>query len=116
MKQAPDYLKEALAVLEQRGHERDKPSGERSMEQCVDIFNAMAGTDLSETEGWLFMLALKISRSQGGGFKLDDYIDLIGYASLLTEAAVKEDAQSETQKFAPYLTALNRNWQGDIPE
>ena len=82
---AADLLSSAKSALEDRGKERDKPNGERSMALAVDIFNAITGKDLTEGEGWEFMIALKLARSKQGEFKEDDYIDLAGYAALLGE-------------------------------
>jgi hypothetical protein len=88
---ATDFLQEAQELIGQRGTERDKPQGERSMAQAVAIFNAMTGLELSESQGWKFMVALKFARMSGGKFKLDDYLDAIGYTALLTESVVNEN-------------------------
>jgi hypothetical protein len=91
---APDSLLYAAAdLISSRGKERDKAGGERSMARCVNTFNAMTGRDLSEEEGWLFMVYLKHARMQGGAFKRDDYEDAIAYTALQAECAIKEDAR-----------------------
>lgn len=83
---AADMLQEAKDCLVARGVERDKPNGERSMKSTVEAFNALTGHDLTEEHGWIFMLALKMARSQGGCYKADDYIDMAAYAALAGEA------------------------------
>lgn len=89
MKTAHQYLQQSIEILETRSTERDTDT-ERSMKKCVEAFNMLTSSNMSETEGWLFMLLLKISRSRGGCYKEDDYLDLIGYAALTAECAKKE--------------------------
>lgn len=48
---------------------------------------------MSESEGWMFMMALKMARMTGGEFRLDDYLDLVGYGVLLTECVTEEQAE-----------------------
>lgn len=85
---APEFCTRAATLMEERGKDRDKPSGERSMSRCVEAFNAMTGHQLTEEEGWLFMVYLKHSRMQAGAFRRDDYEDAVAYGALMAEAAV----------------------------
>lgn len=78
-------LGEATKTLSQRGVDYDAPQGERSMEHAVAIFNTITGNKLTESEGWTFMLAVKLARAQRGKPKTDTYVDLAGYAALLAE-------------------------------
>lgn len=57
------------------------------MSRAVGAFNALKGTNMSETDGWLFMVLLKMSRAQQGKYHSDDYLDIVGYSALLAEAA-----------------------------
>ncbi|NQY57714.1 MAG: hypothetical protein HRT86_14745 [Ilumatobacteraceae bacterium] len=82
-------MEEGLAAMLDRADERDN-EGERSMKACVNAFNALYGTNLTETQGWMFMLFLKMSRANGGSFQRDDYVDLSAYAALAGECAAKE--------------------------
>lgn len=82
-------LKEAGLTLAQRGIERDMPQGERSMAQAVEIFKAITGVELTERQGWTFMVALKLARSTRGKPNPDHFIDLAGYAALLGESALE---------------------------
>lgn len=84
---ANQILIDAAATVEQRGAERDKINGERSMRRTVEAFNALTGRDLSEVEGWLFMVVLKAARATGGAHKLDDYLDGAAYFALAGECA-----------------------------
>ena len=86
---APDFCTKAAALMEDRGKERDTEDGERSMARCVNAFNAMTEHDLSEEDGWLFMVYLKHARMRQGGFKLDDYEDAVAYEALMGECALE---------------------------
>ncbi len=89
---AGEMLKRGQDILEQRGKQRDSDDGERSMKRTVDAFNALFGKDLTEVEGWMFMVCLKAARSAQGGFNLDDYEDGMNYFALAGEAGqVKND-------------------------
>lgn len=83
---ASAIIKAAANVLDERGAERDQ-EGERSMARAVEVFNAMVSEDssgLSESEGWLFMVALKLARAERSN-NPDHYVDLVGYIALLGE-------------------------------
>jgi hypothetical protein len=82
-------LKEAAEILTDRGVERDKDEGERAMPHLVTVFNALTGHNLSNEDGWTFMLLLKLVRMRGGVHKDDDYLDAIGYSALLAEEAIR---------------------------
>lgn len=84
---AAEILRAAHSHIQNRAALRDTPAGERSMGRTVAAFNAVTGRNLSEREGWLFMLVLKIARSQTGNFHVDDFEDMAAYAALLGEAA-----------------------------
>lgn len=84
---ASNILKEASDCIVNRAVERDKEGGERSMDACVKAFNALTGHTLTEEQGNIFMVVLKAARSQGGAFKLDDYVDGASYFALAGEAA-----------------------------
>ena len=77
----------AMDTLAQRGKEYDKPNGERSMAAAVAAFNAIVGSGLKESDGWLFMLLLKQARQyQTPKFHEDSAIDSIAYAALHAES------------------------------
>lgn len=87
---ASDILQQAKDCLVNRASERDKEQ-ERSMKSCVEAFNALTGKSLTEGDGWIFMTVLKLARSQGGSFKLDDYVDMAAYAALAGESGANND-------------------------
>lgn len=84
---AHDLLARASDTIVQRGKQRDN-EGERSMARCVKSFNAMYGTALTETQGWQFMVFLKLARAAGGkAFCEDDSLDGVAYLALAAESA-----------------------------
>ena len=89
---APDLLRAGMCHLENRASQRDCENGERSMADCVNAFNALFHTELTEQQGWMFMVLLKASRAKAGSFIKDDYEDGAAYFALAGEAASKEAA------------------------
>ena len=81
---APEILAQAAQTLADRGKERDTEEGERSMGRAAAIFVEIANRRMTEREGWLFMIALKLARAERSN-NPDHYIDLAGYAALLGE-------------------------------
>lgn len=86
---AADFLNAALGHMVDRAATYDRPQGERSMGNCVAAFNQLTGHQLTEEQGWLFMALLKITRTQQGKYRADNYEDLAAYAGLAGEAAQK---------------------------
>ncbi len=91
---APGFLLEAADTIGNRASERDQDDGERSMARAVSMFNAWRGHEstypLSETEGWIFMVFLKLARAAGGTYKRDDFVDGAAYMALAGECAERE--------------------------
>jgi len=85
---APAILKRAAQHMEDRAAARDQPGGERSMARTVTAFNALTGHELTERDGWMFMVALKAARACTTATGLsDDYEDGAAYFGLAGEAA-----------------------------
>ena len=86
---AEEYLARAAAVQAERGkqYDKDDKQQERSMQKIVTMFNTLTGKDLNDTEGWLFMVILKMVRSQAkpGTHHVDTWLDLVSYAALAAE-------------------------------
>lgn len=82
---AEDILAKAAGHLADRAKTYDKPEGERSMEKTVDMFNVLTGGELTEEEGWMFMVLLKMVRSQQGEHRADNYEDGAAYFALAGE-------------------------------
>lgn len=88
--QAHEFLLTASSALEDRAKLRDSEGGERSMARTVAAFNAARCQNLSEEDGWAFMVLLKLVRSSQGKFHADDYVDGAAYFGLLGESSQKE--------------------------
>ena len=91
-KTAQDYLTEAEATLNQRGQQYDQSQQqERSMAKIVATFNSISGLSLTEYQGWLFMICLKLIRLNTNPdiFHEDSAIDLIAYSALAAECKGK---------------------------
>lgn len=88
---APDILTRAAEHMQDRAKTYDKPQGERSMGKTVEAFNAIYGTDLTEEQGWAFMVLLKLVRTSQGAYRADNYEDGTAYFALMGEAAAREE-------------------------
>jgi hypothetical protein len=84
-----NILESAASHIQGRTTTYDTPSGDRSMEKAVGMFNALLGGDrrLSTEQGWMFMAIVKMARTQQGDFRMDNYEDLAAYAALAAESA-----------------------------
>lgn len=83
---APEILAAAAQCISDRAATRDLPA-ERSMARTVVAFNALTGHELSERDGWLFMVALKAARATAGSHNADDYTVAAAYFALAGESA-----------------------------
>lgn len=84
-------LERAAGHMRDRAATYDKPEGERSMGRAVEAFNAIAGRDLSESEGWLLLQVLKdVCLFQRPGYHADSAEDCTAYSALKAEAKARE--------------------------
>lgn len=81
---AVGMLEEAADCIGNRASERDTEA-ERSMAATIRAFNGMYGTELTEEQGWQFMVLLKMARAKGGEYRRDDYVDGAAYFALAGE-------------------------------
>jgi hypothetical protein len=93
--------------MKDRAIQRDTPGGERTMAKTVAMHNLITGKDLTEEQGWLFMVMLKIVRGSQGEFREDDYVDAAAYCALQGEAAAKEALRKKTVRETLTLTKPN---------
>lgn len=91
MTTAPDILTAAAGHMLDRAASYDQPGGERSMGRAVAAFNAIAGRDLAEREGWLLLALVKAVRAETTVGHRDSIEDLAAYCALYGEAALTED-------------------------
>jgi hypothetical protein len=81
---ASDILRTSADTIESRGKLRDSGQ-ERSMARTVKAFNAITGLTLTETQGWVFMAVLKLSR-ESSGHDPDNFVDGAAYMALAGES------------------------------
>lgn len=108
---ANEILRQSAQHIEDRASQRDQDGGERSMARCVAAFNALTGHQLSERDGWLFMVQLKAARATTTATGLaDDYQDGAAYFALAGESvamAVANDNAAESNIEIPVEGAAN---------
>lgn len=114
---ADEYLLRAAALLAQRAEDYDKPQGERSIPGAVRAFNAITGRDLTNDEGWLLLVCLKLHRQyQVVGNHLDSIEDAGAYWALWAESldavepALMADAITRVEKLnSPSIPELQEH-------
>ena len=91
-KGATEYLRQATVIQENRAKEYDTPGGERSMASIVGAFNVLFDKNLTETEGWQFMVLLKMRRQHSAPTHHEDSaLDEVSYSALAAESSSRED-------------------------
>jgi Domain of unknown function (DUF6378) len=90
---ANQILERASELLGVRGQEYEQQR-ERSIGRVVGAFNALTEHKLTNEQGWLFMVLLKLARAQGGSYKADNFDDGAAYVALMGEQASLDHAQS----------------------
>lgn len=94
---AAEILQQAAEHMIDRASTYDNESGERSIPATVEAFNAITDHELTAEQGWLFMVILKLVRSQQGDYKADNYEDSSAYAALMGEQAESDRTVSGEQ-------------------
>jgi hypothetical protein len=81
----------------ERSVERDTEK-ERAMARTVALFNAAfpATAPMTEYQGWMFMLFLKMARAHGGKFREDDYLDMAAYSALAGECRGEDQPKPDS--------------------
>jgi hypothetical protein len=84
---APDLLRKAADIIEQRGQQYDTAgkSQERSMPRICEIFGEATGRQMTIGEGYQFLIALKTARIERTPNHIDSYLDRLAYAALKDE-------------------------------
>lgn len=108
---ADQILNNAAQHMKDRAAARDKPEGERSMGRTVMAFNALTGHQLSERDGWLFMVALKMARACNTATgSADDYEDLAAYSALAGESVAPANDNQPDMFLDQPLVPSNRTF------
>jgi hypothetical protein len=83
-------IDEAKSVVD--GHAKDRDVGkERAMKSVVNVFNALTGKNLTEHDGDIFLVCVKLVRMQRDKKGEDHYVDAIGYLQMAFEAKDKTE-------------------------
>lgn len=90
MSKAGEILGIAYETMQERSQSYDAPEGERSMAAIVAMFNSLTGHQITEAQGWKFMVLLKLVRSEQGKDKIDNYVDACAYVALAGECVYNE--------------------------
>lgn len=107
-------LQTAYNTIHQRAADRDVKQ-ERSMAATIKAFNAIHGTNLTESQGWSFMTLLKMKRSfTGDVFRDDDFVDEAAYTALRAESRLAETKaiQDDKRMQADMAKAVEENTSG----
>jgi hypothetical protein len=104
---AENYLRRSIYALNQRARDYDSLGGEKSIGKTIELFNKLTGNNLSDSQGWLFMVCLKLVRSQQGTFHMDNFVDLAAYAALYGESQEKEVPEPEDEEYDAMHLAVN---------
>ena len=112
---AEQLLQKAAEIMAERGAQYDSTGQqrERSMGRIVAAFNALYGTQLTEQQGWHFMVLLKLARQQAKPHA-DSMEDAIAYAALAAEAgfAALDAAVQCAVSVHPAIAALEQERDG----
>jgi hypothetical protein len=84
---APELLRRAADIIEQRGTEYDTTGikQERSMPRICEIFSEATGRQMTIGEGYQFLIALKTARLETAPESVDSYVDRLAYQALKDE-------------------------------
>lgn len=93
MKTSVDFLNKASNIQTERGKDYDTEGGERSMAAVVGAFNALFGTNMTETQGWQFMALLKMRRLHSApSHHEDSALDQVSYSALAAESSYRNNS------------------------
>lgn len=84
-----EVLDEAMKIVT-KDREKQYGSPEDSFKKIADLWGAYLGIDLKPSDAGIMMCLLKIAR-MSYKHKLDNYIDLAGYASCTAECSENEN-------------------------
>ena len=84
---AVELLLKAAATIEARGVQYDTTgiNQERSMPRICELFNDATGRQMTVSEGYQFLIALKTARIERSPDHLDSYVDRLAYMALQDE-------------------------------
>lgn len=83
-------LLEGIKVFAERAKTRGV-NEEDKMGHIVKTFSALTGVNMTEEQGNLFMVILKLVRSQSDQFNPDDYVDGVNYLAMAGASRAKKE-------------------------
>ena len=89
--QGTEIIEQAAKLV---GGERNEQYGDivDCHQKIADLWSAYLGSDVSPQDVAILMALLKIARTKTGAHKLDNYVDLAGYAGVAGEIAERVNA------------------------
>lgn len=104
---AEQLLRKAAEIMAERGKQYDSTGQqkERSMGRIIAAFNALYGTQLTEQQGWHFMVLLKLARQKDKPHA-DSMEDAIAYTALAAEAGFTQLGAMPTPQHLPQADVL----------
>jgi hypothetical protein len=85
---ARDYLNEARAVIQDRGLDYGFPTD--NMSRTASLWSAYLEMPIRPDQVAMCLLLVKVARSMEGN-KVDNFIDMCGYAAISGEIATEEN-------------------------
>jgi hypothetical protein len=85
---ARDYLNEARAVIQDRGLDYGHPTD--NMSRTASLWSAYLEMPIRPDQVAMCLVLVKVARSMEGN-KVDNYIDMCGYAAISGELATEEN-------------------------
>jgi len=85
---ARDYLNEARAVIQDRGMDYGHPTD--NMSRTASLWSAYLEMPIRPDQVAMCLVLVKVARSMEGN-KVDNYIDMCGYAAISGELATEEN-------------------------
>lgn len=83
---AAELLRKAADTIEARGTQYDTGNNqERSMPRICELFGEATGRQMTITEGYQFLIALKTARIERSPDHIDSYVDRLAYMALQDE-------------------------------
>ena len=83
---AAELLRKAADTIEARGTQYDTGNNqERSMPRICELFGEATGRQMTVSEGYQFLIALKTARIERSPDHIDSYVDRLAYMALQDE-------------------------------
>jgi hypothetical protein len=85
--------------LVSKDRESDYGNKRKSHENVAKLWSAYLNIEITPHDAAILMCLLKIARTQLGKNRIDNYVDLVGYAAIAGELSKEEDKQLDLNYF-----------------